>query len=83
MEELKPCPFCGSHPLIEVGLNTAYVYCEKCKSRTREYEDMDPEFAVGGSHTNYVMDYRMTRVGKSAAEQAVEAWNRRTNDGTD
>lgn len=28
MQELKRCPFCGGRPLIEVGLNTAYVYCE-------------------------------------------------------
>lgn len=77
MDRLKSCPFCGGYPLIEVGLNSAYVYCERCKNRTREYEDEDPEYAMGGSRTNYFMNCRMTRIGKSAIEQAVESWNRR------
>lgn len=39
MIELKPCPFCGfeaslKHTANIVGIQSSYVECENCKSRT-------------------------------------------------
>ena len=34
MEQLKPCPFCGSHNvIIRTGTKDAWVQCEDCKSK--------------------------------------------------
>ena len=56
MDDLKPCPFCGSIDVEEkqYGDNEFWVSCADCGARISEYEDYD---------------------------EAIEAWNRRADDG--
>ena len=49
MEDIKPCPFCGSKSLYQFiypykrkpGLRGCYVKCNKCGSCTGSYETID------------------------------------------
>lgn len=82
MAELKPCPFCGGKAKflitlhMERGLTRGYtfgIYCTKCGITT--------------PNTNYSMEFEMStddgelKVTADERPQAVEAWNRRADNG--
>lgn len=59
MDELKPCPFCGSNDIDIEKLEkygTYYLSCKQCSIEQPLYNTL---------------------------EQAINAWNRRTNNETD
>ena len=58
MNELKPCPFCGSKPFVWRTNHRTYIECPNL---------------TADSH-------RVTMSGKTDKE-AIEAWNRRHNNG--
>ena len=75
MDELKPCPFCGGKPYLETRhrafikaqtTRVAFVRCTECEARTQRFELQ----AFG--HTSY---------SEEANKKAIEAWNRRAEDG--
>lgn len=73
--ELKPCPFCGKKAKLYVSDDGVAVVCtgwyqNGCGCRTIFYKDW--------SIVHGLDDWRN---GKTAVEMAVEAWNRRANDG--
>lgn len=45
MNELKPCPFCGSHNLVE-GYHSPFVICDDCGAFGPEHADMTHDEAV-------------------------------------
>lgn len=58
MDELKPCPFCGSKEVrmrFDSVIESYYVTCKKCGAEVSQFYGLKDE--------------------------AVEAWNRRANDG--
>lgn len=68
MEEIKPCPFCGSKPVLittasriekleRVSLNGYYYYCYNCHT-------------MCGFNSDYVGIYK-------TQEEALNAWNKR------
>ena len=71
MAELKPCPFCGGkvsiHPYSGLGFMLHHAHEENPECPIASYE-CDGGI-LGGV---YIYD---------TEEQAVEAWNRRVNDG--
>lgn len=67
MDELKPCPFCGSHKIqIVVKSSWARVNCTNCRANINlEHRTVyDPEVAA---------EYFVPRL--------ISTWNRRTDDG--
>ena len=72
-EELKPCPFCGGTGTIKaVNKNygfTIWCQCKKCNARTNGY----------CPSTNNE-DETIESI-ENCKNRAVEAWNRRANDG--
>ena len=83
MVELKPCPFCGSYDTAysqkraqcDYGSKARYhaaVYCRKCNAYGRRVL----------SEVACARDYAaMSRVTDGLREKAVEAWNRRADNG--
>ena len=78
--ELKPCPFCGERP--ELVCNSTeherykmsasfYLLCPKCGVRTKCY---DPIIELDGRNGD-------VSIKQDGAKKAVEAWNRRVNNG--
>lgn len=74
-EELKPCPFCGGKPHLEKNhrafiksetTRVAFVRCHNCNARTERFE---------------LRDFGHTSFSYEANKKAIEAWNRRVNDG--
>ena len=69
MDKLKPCPFCGAVPIIQIGLNMfndAEITCECGVS--------------GGMYDEAQNDGFLGRDAKTAAankKQAIAAWNTR------
>lgn len=74
-EELKPCPFCGGEVVVK-AVNKNYglairCQCSKCNARTEEYcPDTNKE------------DDTLENI-EECKKRAIEAWNRRANDGKD
>ena len=75
MNELKPCPFCGGKPYLETHhrafikaktTRVAFVRCRECESRTQRFE---------------LTDIGRTSYSEEANKKAIEAWNRRADDG--
>lgn len=68
MEELKPCPFCGGDAYVAQNyLGQKYVRCPECGA------------TMWGKDTD---DWRIATHGEKKAEKmAVEAWNRRADNG--
>ena len=71
MTELKPCPFCGGEAetisfRFEDGTELWQV---RCKTRPYDVED---------KKRSYTAD---SFISFDAEAEAIEAWNRRTNDG--
>ena len=81
MAELKPCPFCGGEAKffikyhMERGTTRGYkfgIYCTKCDITT--------------ARTDYAIELKLNGNGEiettlDERPLAVEAWNRRVNDG--
>lgn len=66
--ELKPCPFCGcSNIRIAGGVSIAFLHCRNCKAEMCRMINEDFEFG----------DEPL----KTAEDYAIEAWNRRAEDG--
>ena len=70
MNELKPCPFCGStdiYATFEQGCidDSAVIFCNTCKVSVK-LEENDQE-----------------GVNEITKRKAVEAWNRRVQNATD
>ena len=75
MAELKPCPFCGGKPYLETRhrafinaktTRVAFVRCTECEARTQRVP---------------LTDFGCTSYSFKANEKAIEAWNRRAEDG--
>ena len=72
MEQLKPCPFCGSTDLYleteEVGfplyVNVPIIFCNTCKTISKTEDDS--------------MEMREEKAYEYLKIKAIEAWNRRT-----
>ena len=73
MDELKPCPFCGCEATLKEQhiyvYEAIFVHCKNCKARVMEYFSDAPD-----------MDGVMLGREK-ATEKAIQAWNRRAEDG--
>ena len=77
MAGLKPCPFCGSTSLkVEskhngthywTGTHSATVRCNKCHAR--------------GSTASCKVDTNRYGADEETKRKAIEAWNRRAEDG--
>ena len=70
---LKPCPFCGGEAVLYhqsskyTDYDGDYVYCFRgCGSRTKLFECYN---GTGKTH-------------EDTEKEAIEAWNRRADDGT-
>lgn len=65
MQELKPCPFCGSKPYMTQNyMGQKYVRCDECGA------------VVWGKDTD---DWSIAKMGEKKAEKyAADAWNRRS-----
>jgi Lar family restriction alleviation protein len=81
MAELKPCPFCGGESAVAFAspwfmlkrLHNRYVFagCRKCGCTTQLYN--------ANNHTRSpILNDVHTQQAK---ERAIEAWNRRAEDG--
>ena len=70
MNELRPCPFCGG----EAQLKTQEVDYGLCGAWVYCTNCQ--------AKTNYMNTHEMV-IHKSSIAQAIEAWNRRADDGTD
>ena len=75
--ELRPCPFCGgredSVKITHNGLSEATITCKCGVVFTKRY-----------MHERYVLigdDIYRRIPPKSAADQAIEGWNRRADNG--
>lgn len=74
--ELKPCPFCGCNPEINMGLRGGEIKCPHCGIGTGHIED----------EYDYMEFTRLTEFGEEGyirhkrpkgIEVAIEIWNRR------
>ena len=72
MAELKPCPFCGckSIRLNAFGFGQWSAECLSCYVETKRY--------FGSVATRYKGE-----VMQQGAKEAIEAWNRRAEDGNE
>ena len=70
---LKPCPFCGG----EGKLHTYRTFNEQCYGIREKYYIACESCGRGNSEKDVLAEY--TRWKK---DEAVEAWNRRANNGT-
>ena len=78
--KLKPCPFCGSTSLkleskhngthYYTGTHSATVRCNKCHAR-------------GGTASVKVEVVKRGRIDEETKRKAIDAWNRRADDGQD
>jgi hypothetical protein len=70
--KLKPCPFCGGEARLQVTEKGVAVVCirlSECGCRTDRYQDF-----------NVVTGWDDWKKRRTAVENAVKAWNRRTRD---
>ena len=77
--KLKPCPFCGCHPELNMGLSGAEIRCPHCGIGTGYIRD----------EGDYMEFTRMTEFGEegyirhkrpNGIEVAIENWNRRAGE---
>ena len=85
MAEVKPCPFCGGYDTdysqkrvqCDYGANARYhaaIYCRRCNAYGRRVL----------SEKAHSRDYSaVCRVADGLREKAIEAWNRRADDGSE
>ena len=91
MEELKPCPFCGGKAKVMArekkffgwrgnGLKVksyfAYCACNRCRARGNPVStspSSEEPITYTGKYRKWFLPY---------IDRAVEAWNRRADDGT-
>ena len=69
MEKLKPCPFCGSHGILEGG---DFIGGWNEKTGPRPY-------MAECSNQDCIASYMIGAV-YDTKEEAIEAWNRRADD---
>ena len=83
MAELKPCPFCGGYDTdysqkrvqCDYGRKARYqgaIYCRKCNAYGRRVLS---EKMIAGDY------YGRSKVTDGLRKKAIEAWNRRAEDG--
>ena len=79
MDKLKPCPFCGGAAELTnsnaYGSPIVFVRCAKCKARTPYMWIDHPRMKAAG------LDESTRYTEEQAEAKAIEAWNRRANDG--
>ena len=68
MNELKPCPFCGGEAHIRTGVTTSIPRVSKAIVVCKNCNSSSDWFYDHGLNGEFIM-------------QAIEAWNRRTDDG--
>ena len=69
-EELKPCPFCGGEAVLITRVCDKFIHrvaCTVCLAQ------------MGESH--WAMDSEKGKLFFEKEEDAIEAWNRRAEDG--
>lgn len=82
MDKLKPCPFCGGEPYIDSCDRLIRICCEPCG-----YDRAFHGLVQSEIETPVVASYKkgtkepLEWYDKDAYEKAVDAWNRRANDG--
>lgn len=74
-EELKPCPFCGERAKIK-ATNKSYGFTIWCQCENSDCAAM----TVGYCPEMNDEDHSIESI-ESCFRKAVEAWNRRANDG--
>ena len=76
--KLKPCPFCGSNPQINVGLGGAEIKCPYCGIGTGYIKDED-DYMEFTRLTEFGEEGYIRRKRSIGIEVAVELWNRRVD----
>ena len=76
--ELKPSPFCGSNPQINVGLGRAEIKCPHCGIGTGYIKDED-DYMEFTRLTEYGDEGYIRHKRPDGIEFAVELWNRRVD----
>ena len=74
MENLNPCPFCGGEAVFKVGCKkgriTLRIACKGCHAKSkRYYSEMSSK------------EYETQANFEVIKKKAMEAWNRRANNG--
>ena len=69
--ELKPCPFCGGEARATIApfAGVAFVECKRCSAMMGRY------------HKGGKTDHDGFWTHFASKEEAIEAWNRRVDDG--
>lgn len=79
MAELKPCPFCGGKPTVVKYDRGISIGCIRCKYQ-RLFDGVlstEPSPILASAPESFVKEYYHADAG----ERAIEAWNRRVDNG--
>lgn len=83
MKTLKPCPFCGTVPVLPDGFGTQFeIECDHCCMAICSVQISDLmtiEERVADPFSNERCSYKKTYVDR-AMNEAIDRWNTRHND---